>query len=152
VTVLGTGANASLSASGSTNTHGVAELHLSSLPTGTYTLGVTLPAAQTSADPVGPAIATTAPVPPRIYRSLEANLTVDGGRIQTASVPVTQRSNGAVSVGKDPTVPVSWQPVWMASPSHDSRRGTARDVVTLIVVHHTEESMDGTLSDFLHGD
>jgi hypothetical protein len=99
VTVLGSGPTAA-TVTAPTNAHGVATLNLTALPAGTYTLRVT--PAQTTSDPVGPDIATTAPVPARIFRSLEATATVDAGRIKAASVLLAQRSNGTVSVGKDP--------------------------------------------------
>jgi len=128
-----------------TNNQGIASLSLRSVDNSTCTLRVT--PADTTGDPVGPAIAKIAPVPSRIFRSLEMSISVQNGKISAATVNAAQRNNGTVTLGTTPNAVVNLQPVWMASPNHQPRGSKDID---LIVVHHTGGAViQGAINTFL---
>lgn len=114
-----------VSVNGRTNRFGSWVVDLSSLADGTYRLRV-LPDSR-SAAPVGPNTASTAPRPTRIWRSLDATITMRGGRLVSSSHTNISISGRNVSIGV--------QPVWMQSPNRSAR--PANTSVTHIVVHHT---------------
>src|SRR5262245_60540482 len=68
-----------------TSKSGVVTVDLNALPDGIYNLRVT--PADTSADPVGPATASLASPPARIFRTLNVTITVKGGTVPSASIP-----------------------------------------------------------------
>ncbi len=70
---------------------------------------------QTSADPVGPAVAEgLGKTVTRMYRSLNVNVTVSKGKITTVSLPLDQALNGAVLAGVNP-VRIQLQPIYFRS-------------------------------------
>ena len=96
--------------------------------------------------PSGPALAETGSASNAIYRSLNVNITLRGGRVRAASVTVGNR-NGSVRLMNSPRVVVRLQPVFMPAANHRSRGGVNVD---LIVVHHTGGSqISGALSWFM---
>ncbi len=96
---------------------------------------------QTSADPVGPAVAEgLGKAVTRMYRSLNVNVTVSKGKITTVTLPAAQALNGAVLAGVNP-VRVQLQPVYYRSPYQNENDRAATDI-TLIVVHQTEAAAD----------
>lgn len=112
-------------AGGRTNASGNLRLDISGLPDGDYQFHVV--PVNSSADPVGPAMAATAPSPARIWRTLDSTVTVRGGRIINAG-------HANISISGN-TLDVRLQPVWMKSPNRSSR--PAGTDPTLIIVHHT---------------
>jgi N-acetylmuramoyl-L-alanine amidase len=130
VTIAGTGANTT-SVTGPTNAHGAVTLDTSELADGTYTLTVT--PSSTTPDPVGPAIASSPTPADRIFRSLVAELIIASGRITTATISATNRSNGEATASAS-NVTVGLQPVWMRSPNNGSR---GSNQITMVIVHHT---------------
>jgi N-acetyl-anhydromuramyl-L-alanine amidase AmpD len=113
-----------------TSTNGTATLQTTGLADGSYALSVT--PVNTSAEPVGPAIAPAAATD-RIFRSLSIDVTVTGGIISAASVTPGQSANGTVALTTGQALAVTLQPVWMRSPNERSR-GLA---ITGVIVHHT---------------
>lgn len=120
------------SVTGTTNASGVVVLDTSKLPDGSYTLTVT--PASTTADPVGPAIASSLTPGDRIFRSLTGSVTIASGRITAGAVAATHRLNGDVIWASPSNLTVGLQPVWMRSPNNGGR-GSGQ--ITMIIVHHT---------------
>jgi N-acetylmuramoyl-L-alanine amidase len=145
-----TGGTPPVSVSATTNRSGSATVDLNALPDGTYNLRVT-PTDTSSAD-VGPQTASMASPPARIFRTLNVTITVKAGTIPSASIPAADVRNGSVETPAHPThLTINVQPVWIASPFHSARTGTARQVVNLLIVHHTgDRSIGSTLNEFLH--
>jgi N-acetyl-anhydromuramyl-L-alanine amidase AmpD len=127
--------------SSASNGHGVAELNLTNVADGDYSCTITAP--NTSSDPVGPSLASSAPVPDRIYRPVTLSVKIVGHGIQTARPNDPQSANVAVSAG---LVAVDVQPVWMKS-AVNSSRGTA--TVDAIIVHHTACNVGISVATFL---
>jgi len=134
-------ASSTVVASGASNAHGLAELNLTTVADGDYSCTIT--AADTSSDPVGPALATAAPVPDRIYRPVTLSVKIAGHAIKTARPDDPQTADVAVSGA---LVSVDIQPVWMKS-SVNSSRGTA--TIDAIIVHHTACNVGIAISTFL---
>jgi N-acetylmuramoyl-L-alanine amidase len=129
-----------VAASAVTDGHGSATLHLGALPTGTYTCRVLAP--HTSADPVGPSLASTHPVPDRIFRPVTLNVSLTPGGF-AGVVPTNPRHATVAASGDRLTVDV--QPVWMRSSAHSGRSGS----VDMIVVHHTGCALGPAVNTFL---
>jgi len=126
-------------AHGVTKASGRAEIDLAGVADGRYMLSV-LPANRTT-DPVGPSIASATPRPQRIWRPLDAQVTVVGGRI-TASTHADVTVSGS-------TLTAKVQPVWMAS-NRSPRRSTGATAITHIVIHHTGgPKIDRALDDWV---
>jgi len=120
--------------------HGVASLNLKPLANGAYTCEIEAP--NVSADEVGPALATTAPVPDRIYRPVTLIVKIAGGIINSAVPADPLTATVAVSAS---LVNVDIQPVWMKS-AQSSGRGKP---VSMIIVHHTACDLGPAVSTFL---
>jgi N-acetyl-anhydromuramyl-L-alanine amidase AmpD len=127
--------------SGVTNGHGVVELNLSPLADGDYSCAITAP--NTDSNPVGPALATGAPVPDRIYRPVTLIVKVVGHNIKTATPDDLQVANVAVS---GTSVFVDVQPVWMRSAANSGRGGAA---ISMIIVHHTACGLGPAVATFV---
>jgi N-acetyl-anhydromuramyl-L-alanine amidase AmpD len=123
-----------------TNPQGVALLP-NNLPDGNYALSIT--PLQTSTADVGPAIASGAAVPDRIYRSMNLTVLVRGGLIGGIVSGADAGGKASVSGG---IVKAELQPVFIKSPNH-SNRGHRID---LVVVHHTAgPSLVSAINQFL---
>jgi N-acetyl-anhydromuramyl-L-alanine amidase AmpD len=127
--------------SGTSDGHGLVELNLTAVADGDYSCTITAP--NTDANPVGPALATGAPVPDRIYRPVTLAVKITGHMIKTATPSDAQTANVAVS---GTSIVVDIQPVWMKSAAHTGRGG---DVISVIVVHHTACAVGPAVSTFL---
>ena len=134
-------ATSTVVASGASNGHGVAELNLTNVADGDYSCTITAP--DTDSDPVGPDLATGAPVPDRIYRPVTLSVKITGHAIKTAAPDDPQTANVAVSAA---LVAVDVQPVWMKSAVNKARGGATIDT---IVVHHTACNVGLAVSTFL---
>ncbi|MGB7292646.1 MAG: S8 family serine peptidase [Thermodesulfobacteriota bacterium] len=121
IELVGTNVRGTTSAAGSVN------LNLTGAPDGTYTLRIIPP--NHSADPIGPAIASTSSPPDRIWRALDATVTVRGERLVG-----TNHSDVTLSGGR---LTVKLQPVWMKAANSSARSSSAISHITLCVVHHT---------------
>src|SRR5215470_2714324 len=128
-------------ASGASNGHGVAELNLTNVADGDYSCTITAP--NTSSDPVGPGLASSAPVPDRIYRPVTLSVKITGHAIKTARPDDPLTATVAVSGA---LVAVDIQPVWMKS-AVNSSRGSA--TIDTIIVHHTACNVGIAISTFL---
>jgi N-acetyl-anhydromuramyl-L-alanine amidase AmpD len=128
-------------ASGASNGHGVAELNLTNVADGDYSCTINAP--HTDSDPVGPDLATGAPVPDRIYRPVTLSVKIAGHAIKTARPNDPQTANVAVSAA---LVAVDVQPVWMKS-AVNKARGSA--TIDAIIVHHTACNVAIAVSTFL---
>lgn len=127
-------------ASATTNAHGVASLHTGALGAGTFSCVATAP--HTSSDPVGPALASAAHPPDRIYRPVTLTVRLTAAGVATAT-PLNPQ-NAAVAINGN-LVTVDVQPVWMRSAVH-STRGQS---ISMIVVHHTACELGPAVSTFL---
>ena len=134
-------ATSTVVASAASNGHGVAELNLTNVADGDYSCTITAP--DTDSDPVGPDLATGAPVPDRIYRPVTLSVKITGHAIKTAAPDDPQTANVAVSAA---LVAVDVQPVWMKSAVNKARGGATIDT---IVVHHTACNVGLAVSTFL---
>ena len=122
-----------------TQAHGQVVVATETLSDGNHVMNIVPD--QTSADPVGPAVAEgLGKAVTRMYRSLDVNVTVSKGKITTLTVPLAQAPNGAVLAGVNP-VRVQLQPLYYRSPYQNENDRTATDI-TLIVVHQTEAAAD----------
>ena len=127
--------------SGVTNGHGVVELNLTSVADGDYSCAITAP--NTDSNPVGPALATGAPVPDRIYRPVTLSVKVVGHGIKSATPDDPQTANVAVSGA---LVAVDVQPVWMKSAAKKGRGG---QTISMIIVHHTACNLERAVGTFI---
>ncbi|MFZ0602848.1 MAG: N-acetylmuramoyl-L-alanine amidase [Roseiarcus sp.] len=130
-----------------TQAHGQVVVATETLSDGNHVMNIVPD--QTSADPVGPAVAEgLGKTVTRMYRSLDVNVTVSKGKITTVTLPPAQAPNGAVLAGVNP-VRVQLQPVYFRSQyqKENFRQGTD---ITLIVVHQTAKAANiaGTLGQF----
>jgi len=107
------------------NNSGTVSINLGGVLDGTHTLRFTPRDVFTGR--VGPGLAATAPRPARIWRPLDAQVTIRGGRVTGTTNPQLSVSGGNVTA--------RLQPVWIASPNRAPRGATA--TISLAVVHHT---------------
>jgi N-acetylmuramoyl-L-alanine amidase len=124
-----------------TNSHGVADLNVKGIADGAYLCSV-MPH-DVLFDAVGPATASDAKPPTGIYRTLSFDVMVRAGTV-TLKSPVTAPSGTAIQGTNE--IIAGLQPVWMKSPQHSSRGGTA---ISLIVVHHTAVNTRGSIQTFM---
>jgi N-acetyl-anhydromuramyl-L-alanine amidase AmpD len=134
-------ATSNVVASGASNGHGLVELNLTAVADGDYSCTIMAP--NTDSNPVGPALATGAPVPDRIYRPVTLAVKITAHTIKTATPSDAQTANVAVS---GTSIVVDVQPVWMKSATHTGRGG---DVISMIIVHHTACALAPAISTFL---
>ncbi|NOQ63114.1 MAG: hypothetical protein GQ582_01215 [Methyloprofundus sp.] len=126
-------ANAAALVSGNTGRWGTVNLNLTDINNGAYILRIT--PANTTTEGVGPAVASTGPIPARIFRSIDIIIYITQHDITDVNVTVAQMVNGSASRGgPEIRVIVNLMPVWMQSGNHNSRGSTTIDT---IVIHHT---------------
>jgi len=116
--------------SGMTNGHGIVDLNTGTLTNGAHALSIA--AAQSTTDPVGPNVEGAVPQP-RMFRPLQVSIRTVEGRVASVNVPPLQQANGTATLGGNPRVVVGLQPVWISSPNH----GTRGTPISTIIVHHT---------------
>ncbi|MGD9222547.1 MAG: N-acetylmuramoyl-L-alanine amidase [Desulfobacteraceae bacterium] len=133
--------------SGVTNRWGNVNLNTADLTNGQHILRVT--PAHTTAAAVGPATASIAVPPDRIFRSIDVSIHTTAGNVDGVSVLAPQQNNGTASLSGNPRVIVELQPVWMRSPNH---RGRGSTTISMIIIHHTGTANTRiALNTFLHG-
>ena len=128
-----------------TAANGLVTVTTEALADGNHVLRITPP--YTSTYQAGPDIAEDLPnSATRMYRSLEAVITVKNGRLQAVYPAMGQERNGDVGAGTNP-IRVLLQPLYFRAP-HQIPKARKHEQITLIVVHQTAggTSMDVALS------
>lgn len=124
-------------AMGTTNSSGNARIDLSGVADGEHDAVFRAP--DTSDEEMGPNFPPD-PSKKRVWRSLEARVTVTSGAIVAASP-------ADILVVSGSTLRVRLQPAWLKAPIASNRPGA----IDMIVIHHTAGSLEGDLNWFLYG-
>lgn len=115
-------------AAGVTNNNGDLTLDISTVPDGPHTVVIT--PANTTADAVGPAIASTGVAPDRIFRSFSFTITVSSHAVSA----VTGQDANGIATFANGRISVRLQPVFIKSKNNGSRGSSTSSIV---IVHHT---------------